>query len=314
MRQLRKSTAAFLCVDNCSAEAVVDGQYFAANLVLAYDCIIDLNSLYCSCDYCIGGVDVSAYTDFVAVLYFMVDYLLFLGTNRLCGYPPGWGRAAAAAALGAAHATACMLPQLSFLKGVAWRIVCLLIMVLVAFGINRGTLRRGSIFVLLSMALGGIAMGMEKPGVVSVVIAAVVLCGLCWIGFRERPGSTSYVPVTLSYAGKRVHLTALRDTGNTLRDPISGAPVLIVGADVAKSLTGLTHQQLQSPVQVLQQAKIPGLRLIPYRTVGQPTGMLLAIRINDVRVGEWKGSSLVAFAPEGLDKEDGYQALTGGMI
>ena len=59
---------------------------------------------------------------------------------------------------------------------------------------------------------------------------------------------------------------------------------------------------------------IPGLRLVPYRTVGNDSGMLLALRIPKVKIGTWQGSSLVAFAPEGLQPGEEYQALIGGHI
>jgi len=104
----------------------------------------------------------------------------------------------------------------------------------------------------------------------------------------------------------------LEDTGNCLRDPVTGASVLVVGAQAARLLTGLTQQQLRSPLTTL--GTIPGLRLIPYRTVGTGAGLLLAMRFQNVRIGSWQGSTLVAFAPEGLEMGHPYQALTGGLL
>ena len=111
-----------------------------------------------------------------------------------------------------------------------------------------------------------------------------------------------------------MRLTALQDTGNSLIDPLTGRSVLVVGADVAKKLLGLTREQLSMPAEAIVSAGVPGLRLIPYRTVGQAGGMLLGLRLQDVKIGHWKGSSLVAFAPEGLSEEGAYQALTGGVV
>ena len=87
--------------------------------------------------------------------------------------------------------------------------------------------------------------------------------------------------------------------------------MLIVSSGPAQVLTGLTKQQLRDPVHTM--GTIPGLRLIPYRTIGQ-TGLLLALQIPAVRIGSWQGSSLVAFAPEGLCADGTYEALTGGMV
>ena len=252
------------------------------------------------------------YLDAVALLNFLVDYLLLLSTNRLCGYPPGWRRSGLAAALGGIYGATCMVPGFSFLGNTLWRFICLGLMGWIAFGTCRSALRRTVIFVLLCMALGGIAQGLGAGGFASVIASAAALFGMCILGFRNAPGSVSYVPVELCYAGKKLRLTALCDTGNTLTDPVTGRPVLVVGAEVARQLTGLTEQQLRSPVNAVSQSTVPGLRLIPYRSVGQPSGMLLALRFQNVRIGKWQGSSLVAFAPERLCEDGQYQALTGG--
>ena len=253
------------------------------------------------------------YLDAVALLNFLVDFLLLLGTNRLCGYPPLWGRSVLAASLGGVYGAACLLPGMRFLGNTLWRFVLLALMSWIAFGFNKSALRRMVIFVLLCMALGGIAQGFGNGGAASVIASAAVICGMCILGFRDRPGSVSYVPVELSYGNQQLRLTALCDTGNTLTDPVTGRSVLVVGAEVAQQLTGLTQQQLRSPVNAVAQASIPGLRLIPYRSVSQPAGMLLALRFPKVRIGNWQGSSLVAFAPERLCEDGQYQALTGGV-
>lgn len=250
------------------------------------------------------------YLDLLMLLNFLVDFLLILGANRLCGHPPGAGRAALAAGLGGVYAGACVLPGFAFLGNVLWRIVSLGLMAWIAFGTNKSTVRRGVVFLLLSMALGGVAMGLGNGSFWSLLLAALGVFGLCKLGFRGTPGSQQFVPVELSYGDKRVQLTALRDTGNTLRDPVTGRQVLVVDASTAGKLTGLSVQQLKKPVESV--TALPGLRLIPYRAVGQAGGLLLALKIPQAKIGSWQGSALVAFAPEGLGSDGTYQALTGG--
>lgn len=252
------------------------------------------------------------YLDLVMVLNFLVDFLLLIGTNRLCGYPLSAKRAALSALVGGIYAGACLLPGFAFLGNCLWRTVSLGLMSCIAFGASKSALRRGIVFALLSMAMGGVALAMNSRGFWSVAASAAGVCLMCVFGFRNKLGLQSFVPVELTFGEKKIRLTALQDTGNTLRDPVTGADVLVVGADVAQKLTGLTRSQLRAPVEFLD--AIPGLRLIPYRTVGQGSGFLLALRMNDVKIGNRKGNTLVAFAPEGLHSEGAYQALTGGAI
>lgn len=82
------------------------------------------------------------------------------------------------------------------------------------------------------------------------------------------PPGRRLLPVRLSGNGKQLRLTALADTGNELRDPITGQSVLVIGCEAAGQLTGLTRAQLRHPLETLTAAPLPGLRLIPYRAVG----------------------------------------------
>lgn len=256
----------------------------------------------------------TVYFDLVCIINFIVDFLLLLGTNRLCGYPPGWKRILSAAVLGGIYGGVCLIPRFNFLGNIIWRVIILGIMSVIAFGYSISGLRRGMVFVLLSMALGGIAIGIGNGGLWSLIASLVGISILCLSGFRNSLGSVSYVPVELSYGDCHLRLIALKDTGNALKDPITGRSILVVSGEIAQKLTGLTKQQLCSPVNAVSEAMLPGLRLVPYKAIGQSAGLLLAMRLQNVKIGKWQGSSLVAFAPDGLSGEGAYQALTGVVI
>ena len=254
------------------------------------------------------------YLDLVVILNFLVDFLLLLGTNRLSGFPPSPLRAAAAAALGAVYSGVCMMPRLRFLGGLVWRIVSLAAMAAIAFGWDKSTWKRSGVFVLLSMALGGASVSIGHGNFLTLLLTAGGVWALCIIAFGGQVGGREYVPVELTYGEKSVGIIALRDSGNTLRDPISGEQVLVIAGEVAQKLTGLTPEQLRAPLKTLMSRPVPGLRLIPYRAVGQAGDMLLAMRFDKVKIGDRTQSAVVAFAPEGLGRGDVYQALTGGVI
>ncbi|MBQ3529053.1 MAG: sigma-E processing peptidase SpoIIGA [Oscillospiraceae bacterium] len=252
----------------------------------------------------------TVYIDGVFLLNFLVDFLLLLAASRLSGFPAKPVRAVLGATLGGVYAACCLLPGFYFLGNTLWRTVSLGLMSLIAFGISKSAMRRGLVFAFLSMALGGIMMGIDRGGFWGIVCGAATVCLLCFVGFRGRIGGATYIPVELRHGDKILRITALQDTGNTLRDPITGRAVLVVGADTALELLGLTRSQLQNPVQSI--SALPGLRLIPYHSVGA-SNFLLAMKLKNVRIGNWQGSTLVAFAPESLSAEGAYQALTGGV-
>ena len=254
----------------------------------------------------------SVYLNLVMILNFLVDFLLILGINRLSGFPPDWGRSALAAAVGGLYGGLCMIPGFHFMMNILWRIASLLVMSAVAFG-GSSMLRRGGIFVLLSLALGGIAVGFGNEGYWMPVIAVGILWLLCRRVFSGGAGGKEYVPVHITHEGNMVSVIALKDSGNSLRDPVTGESVMVIGAQTAMHLIGLNKEQLSSPMETMTASSIRGLRLIPYRSVGG-SGMLLAKRFPNVQIGDRKGSALVAFAPEAIGRGEGYQALTGGAL
>ena len=254
------------------------------------------------------------YLDAVMVLNFLVDFLLLLGTNRLTGYPPGVKRVALAAALGSVYAAFCLIPEFRFLGNMLWRIVFLTLMAMLAFGFQAGTIQRGAVFVLLSMALGGIASGFGMVDFFALLVCALLLWLLCCAGFGGQVGGTVYVPVELNWQGRSLKLLALKDTGNTLRDPLTGEQVLVCGADVGEELLGLDRMAFLDPAGTALSGLIPGVRLVPYRAVGQPAGMLLAVRMKAVKLGEKSVDPLVAFAPNVIAEGKNYRMLTGGML
>lgn len=249
----------------------------------------------------------------VVLINFSVNLLLLLAANRVGGCSVPIGRYLGAAALGGIYGGGCMLPGFTFLGNPFWRVVFLGLIGFAAFGCSRNGFRRCAIFVLLSLALGGIVQGMGEGKIATLLLGMVVLMGLCAFGLPGQLPGQELVEVELFARGKQDKLLALRDTGNGLRDPVTGQTVLVADARSAQTLFGLNRQQLSSPIETVAAGIVPGLRLIPYRTVGQSAGMLVAIRLERVRIGRWQGSALVAFAPEGLGEEHTYRALTGGM-
>lgn len=254
------------------------------------------------------------YLDLVVLMNFGVDLLLLLAANRLSGQPSNAKKALLAASIGGVYAGVCLLPGCAFLSGAFWRIVSLIAMAILAFGWNRQTLELGAIFAFLSLALGGMVVLLGRGGITSVLLSALLLAMLCFVGFQKGRGKREYVSVEILHKEKRVCMTALCDTGNTLRDPVSGLPVLVVDATAAYRLLGLEESALRQPIETISRGIYPGLRLIPYSAVGQTAGMLLGLRVDQLRFNGICVEQIVAFAPQRIGRGEVYEALAGGNV
>lgn len=243
----------------------------------------------------------------VMVFTGLVELLIMQGTAQLFGDPLRWERIAIAALLSGVCSGISLLHQFRFLGSIWWHLVLVPLFGLLAFGLEREGLLRCGIYCLLHIGLDAVscALGQGKLWLLPLGLALLgaayrILCG------------GRYIPLEIRYRGAAARLMALQDSGNTLRDPLTGERVVVIGAEAAQQLTGLTAQQLSKPLEAVGKRALPGLRLLPYRTVGSDSGLMLAMRFPYVRIGCRRGSALVAFSPAALGGKR-YQALTGGI-
>ena len=105
------------------------------------------------------------------LLSFLVDFLLLMGANRLAGFPHAPLRCALAAGISGIYGGLCL--KYPFFGMSFWHFGVLTLISAVAYGISRTMLRRGVLFILLRLAVGGIASGSRGMSVLAA--AAVVM-------------------------------------------------------------------------------------------------------------------------------------------
>lgn len=163
----------------------------------------------------------------------------------------------------------------------------------------------GSLVLLLYRFLSRILPGRELPrDSGSKVLVFTILCAvsavLIYIGNRilcDVRGSKS-ARVTISFCGRTVTETLLVDSGNLLRDPISGRRVILVSVPLACKLFGPDWRR--------QDVHPTRRRLIPAETAaGKQT--LIAFLPDDVHLGTRQIEALVAVG--GQQDFHGYPGL-----
>ena len=240
-------------------------------------------------------------------LNFLVDLLLLVGVGRLSRGKTRFFPYLVASFLGVGYNCLCFMPGFTFMGKLVWRVLCLSAMGLVAYGVAWNGIRLTVLFGILSLAFGGAVSQWDRAGFLRLGAAATMV-----ILLRSLQGKEA-VEVELNRGAVSLRLLALRDTGNTLTDPVTGKGVLVADAASAFALLGLSQAQLADPVGTVASGVLPGLRLVPYRAVGVSGGLLLAVKLENVRIGNRTQDTLVAFAPAGLGGDGNYRALIGGM-
>lgn len=280
------------------------------------------------------------YLDTLFFLNAVMDYLLLLCSARLAGEQLHRLRMALGAAFGGAYAAAAVLPGMEFLLQPVFKLGAAVLMVVVGLGASRRLLRQAVIFFALACAFGGGVLAVSLFGgtglslggglVYSGMDIKIVLLSAagCYVVLtlalnrmgRHTAAAGELVRAQLRLADREVAFTALVDTGNTLADPVSGRPVMVADADAVATLfprgEGPGREELTAPAQVLGRlntGRFRGrFRLLPYRAVGVECGLLLTVRLDNVRLGEQdRGPMLVALSPTPVSDGGSYRALVG---
>lgn len=168
-------------------------------------------------------------------------------------------------------------------------------------GVPRSQRRRMLLTCLtLSLLMAGLARLLQAAGVIRtpLILAQFALLPLL-SHFLPTESRAQCITVELTHTVHRLELTALVDSGNLLRDPLTQLPVIVVSRQAAARLI-----PLPGPGEIT-----PGMRLISVHTIAG-TSLMPVFRPGQVRLllpGGW----LVVHAVIGLspDGYSGFQAL-----
>jgi stage II sporulation protein GA (sporulation sigma-E factor processing peptidase) len=280
----------------------------------------------------------TVYVDVLFAINAVINYLMLRGSAAMGGCPASVRRLVTAALIGGGYAVAVVVPGLEHLRAVPFQLVAATVMVVVAFGWKGIAVRQGLFFLALSFAFGGavlLAVQTVEPDCVILdgrayyavsTPALLLLAGLCYglaavvlKGWGSHTGG-DLAELTLSLNGQAAKLRALRDTGNTLRDPITGETVLVADWEVLCKLlpdAALRKEECRDPASLVRRlaAQYPQLRfrLLTYQAVGVECGLLPAVGCTVTEKGRSR-KILTAFTAARLSPDGRFEALMGGAI
>jgi len=268
---------------------------------------------------------------------FVTDLAWLWATGTLAGSRVCPWRLGLASVVGAVAAVWAYFPDGRWLTSGPGALVGTVILLGLAFWPQRlgEALRVAAYFVLTGGAMAGVSMlistrsalpGSPQSGEVSsgLVTAALVLtlvgARYLWESARDRSRlKHGLYRLRIRLGDRMVELPALLDTGNGLRDPISGTPVIVVeAAALTEVLPPVMRQAVGADWDSLD--RLPGswatrCRLVPYRAVGRSAGLMLALDPDQISIQgpddpTWfQVNGLLGLGAERLHPEGAYRAL-----
>ncbi len=214
--------------------------------------------------------------DSLLLVNFSMDYLALYITGRMTGGRLRPLHMAGAASLGAGFALAVAVYD-SALTGVAFRLLeaAATVLMAIAMSVTAGnSVRSAIVFIAVNMGLGGIMTAActflgqgtgirsepltpnASPLLFAFIAAASALVSLVYGHFRQK--SRRHAEVCIRIDGQSFTLNMLVDSGNLLREPISGKAVIVAAA----AKLPIAEDQLRRRLRLIPSHSLAGERLL----------------------------------------------------
>lgn len=271
------------------------------------------------------------YIDILICVNLFINYLILLAVSRFMNIKTKLYRTLIGAMIGAAASLIILLPQLGGLVNIVIKIILSFIIVAAVYGIKdfKLTLKLICVFFLMTFVFCGAMLALwyiaypkgltMRNSVVYINISPqilIVFTVICYLIIRvigRITGKSSdyklYNKVRINVNGQTALLNAKLDTGNSLKEPFSGLPVIIVNDNILKNLPKADSEGVDVEEYFALKA-----RLIPFSSLGG-NGILPAVKANEVYVNEkrFQGECFVALCQKGILPE-GVDALIGSEL
>ena len=250
------------------------------------------------------------YPDVLILQNFFMNYLLLYLVNRMCSCKAKTWRLALGAFIGALYVLVVFLPELQSLYSLIMKVFVSVLMIVIAFSPYRLSrfLKLFVIFYIEAFILGGCIIAIIYLSNYNIqftnnvfvtgnsfvrnfiIIGSVLGIAAVKLGFDYfegyYSGGRNRVPLEIITTKGTSLIMALIDTGNSLKDPVTNSPVIIVyymavldilPEEIKKAAcNGMSFQELQKAL--MGSSYKNRIRIIPYKALGTDSGILVGIR------------------------------------
>ena len=249
------------------------------------------------------------YIDVLFLINFMMDYILLLLVNKMLKCTATHGRICIGAVLGAVLTCVIIVVPMpyTFIKQILFHVLVNTCMIYVGLKIKqlRSFVKAIIMLYIGSFLLGGIIEAFwqyARMGSFFLVVAIVgyyLVLGIWKFITCVQRWNHCHCDVELYLGNAKYKIRGMIDTGNGLRDPISGKPVSVLDRGTMKKLMG--------------EEMLKDIRYIPYQSIGKKSGVLPAVQIDKMCIYQseerWVEQPLIAICEEEISAGEDYEMI-----
>ncbi|MBS4535404.1 sigma-E processing peptidase SpoIIGA [Clostridium sp. D2Q-14] len=258
------------------------------------------------------------YAEYLLIENFIINYIILYVTKRFTRPDTSNIRLFISAFLGAIYTLLVFVPGLYFMSNVIAKISISVLIVVIAYNPIKfksfvklfttfytvSFVFAGGSFALFYLTNSKIYFGKgifyikDINGFNPIFLIAGIVISLLFfkIAFQyiyaKFKKQDMYINLTIRLQNKKAELKGIVDTGNSLMDPITNIPVIIVEFSAIKKILPNTIQEIFSKYNeddlniiseiMYKENEMIKFRLIPFKSIGKDNGMLLGFKPDEV--------------------------------
>lgn len=290
---------------------------------------------------------ITIYIDIIILENLIMNYIILYATGTILKIKMSYLKIFAASLIGAIYASIEYIINLNLYSNIFIKIILSLIIVYVAYFPQnfKSMCRELVVFYVTTFTFGGIAtylIYVLKPQniiikngmffgtyVLKVIfIGAIIGTIILIIAFKISKNKLTKKDITCKIKiilnGKEKTLNAIVDTGNMLKEPITGMPVVVIEKvalyelipkEILNNLDSILGGDFTKISDKTKQEYISKLKVIPFASLGRENGMLVGIKPEKLEVIEEQTkeekNAIIGIYNKSLTKRGEYQALIG---
>lgn len=293
-------------------------------------------------------IKITIYLDIIFFENLIMNSIILYAASIILKLKPKFFRILISSAIGSVYSIILYITEMKIYSSIISKIILSIIMTYVAFNPQnvKKMWKQILIFYLTSFVFGGVALYLIyflKPQDILVkngmyvgeyalkvimlggIVAFVVIkISLKIIKTKINP-KDMYCKIKVKLDDKEIETTAMIDTGNLVKEPITNTPVIIVESsllyeilpkEILNNLEEVLSGDLSDIPEEVQEKYISKMRCIPFKSLGKENGMLLGIKSDEIEVMKEDENKVIKNAIIGiynksLTKRGEYRALVG---
>ncbi len=257
------------------------------------------------------------YAEYLLIENIIINCIILYATSKITKTKTSKMRLFVASLIGSIYTLVVFFPSLQFMGKVTIKLSISILMIIISFNPEKLNqfLKQISAFYMVSFAFAGAIIGifyilnnsfkfkgisfkdfdeLTKFLVIGILIALILIRYILKF-YQGKINKENFITnIIIGLNNKEVELTALIDTGNSLKEPISKKPVIIAEYKALENILPNSIRDMyktNKELDLIQIGKIMEevsddikLRLIPFKSLGNDNGILIGFKPDKIKI------------------------------